>query len=238
MSDVICEIHGHQLHVSAIAADVVENAPNPMAMLGSMTIAAPQRMTNWPAQPRVIPKAPTAIPASREACLKQQRRLCQERHTGHSLPGSLPLTGRTRTAWIFATVFLILSAAIIVFGTLTNITLSNQNDTVYAYHNEAQGLRIDAVEQLLEEFEPTNQIDADKTLAEANQDDNAADNLTSGDTSTELTSEISVGIGSAPFGAILGWMINLYLAEVRSKKDLIAVKKQADEARAILRSTP
>src|SRR6266567_2439327 len=158
----------------------------------------------------------------------------------------------SKIAWIFAGIFLALSVIMISLGTWSNVIVSSQQNSADSYHREAQTARVDAIEQLLEDFEPMSQVNslgqlvlskltpqdlskimgaegkatqssltnADKTVKTANQLDSQADNLTDGSSTLQLISQITLGIGSALFGAVLGWIITLAFAALRSKKEI------------------
>jgi hypothetical protein len=61
---------------------------------------------------------------------------------------------------------------------------------------------------------------ANSLLNNANNLDSAANNIEAGASYGQFLTQFSLGIGSALFGAVLGWLITQFLAELRWRKGI------------------
>jgi hypothetical protein len=156
----------------------------------------------------------------------------------------------SRPAWIQCSVLLALSGAAIVAGTILNNSESSLSNQASSIHQTAQTDRVEAIEQLLEDFEPLNQVNslgasalsklsvknlleimtneaavtqgnvnaAENEMTTANKLDTLADQAENQASRYQLFSQITLGLSAAFFGAVLGWAITQFLAELRWRK--------------------
>jgi hypothetical protein len=136
-------------------------------------------------------------------------------------------------------------------GAIINTADSSLNSQAASLHQSAQSDRVVVVEQLLEDFEPLNQVNflgasmlsrlsyqklleimenevtithddltqAEKQMTTANRLDVQAGQIDDEAARGQLTSQIALGLGSALFGAVLGWVITQALAELRWRRE-------------------
>jgi hypothetical protein len=162
-------------------------------------------------------------------------------------------------AWIQATFLFLASGSLIIISAILTTQETSIGGRASALHQSAQAYRVDAVEQLVEQFGPIDQVTslagsrlsnisdikflklmalegkatdtalraADTELTLANRLDSEANALDNESTSSQLLNQIMLGIGSALFGAMLGWIITQGLAELRWRK---TVQSGSDKA--------
>jgi hypothetical protein len=157
----------------------------------------------------------------------------------------------SKLAWLGAIFFLAVSGVVIVAGALINSRASSLSSEAASAHQSAQADRVVVVEQLLEDFEPLDQVNslglpelselpyktvleliaeegtvtkntlsaAENEMSAANKLDAKADQVENDAGRDQLLSQIMLGLGSAFFGATLGWAIMQFLAELRWRKE-------------------